>query len=53
MDNTTKNILKIILKDMIDEIRQNDDLSIETDIEEIKKILAKNINRVVDEIYIK
>ena len=52
MDNTTKNILKIILKDMVNEIRQNDDLTIK-DLEEIKRKLNKDINKTVDEMYIK
>ena len=49
MDNTTKNILKIILKDMINEIRQDDDLTFE-ELEEIKRKLNKKVNKIVDEI---
>ena len=52
MDNTTKNILKIILKDIVNEIRQDDDLTIE-ELEEIKRKLNKDINKFVDEMYIK
>ena len=52
MDNTTKNILKIILKDMVNEIRQDDDLTLE-ELEEIKCKLNKDINKIVDEMYIK
>lgn len=52
MNNTTKNILKIILKDMVNEIRQDDDLSLD-ELEEIKHRLNKKINKIVDEMYIK
>ena len=52
MDNTTKNILKIILKDMVNKIRQDDDLTIK-ELEEIKRKLNKDINKIVDEMYIK
>ena len=50
MDNTTKNILKIILKDMVNEIRQDDDLTIK-ELEEIKRKLNKDINKIIDEMY--